>query len=145
MCLALAVTVTSVTQAEGMKFARFQSGDTIAYGIVEGNRVRQIDGDLFGNWSKTDKTFAHQRRDTPRPNGTPPQVIALAGNYHSHIATGEKDGHDHRGPRPPPRRPISRRARPRRTPPRRPRHAPVDEVPEKFRMPQPFYKRPVLS
>ena len=32
------------------RYVRFQSGSTIAYGIVEGDRVRQLDGNLFGEW-----------------------------------------------------------------------------------------------
>ena len=39
------------TQAEAKhatKFVRFQVGEHISYGIVEGSQVRQISGDLFG-------------------------------------------------------------------------------------------------
>ena len=38
------------------RYVRFQTGETIAYGIVEGDSVRQIDGDLFGKWQPTDRT-----------------------------------------------------------------------------------------
>ena len=31
------------------RYARFQAGGSIAYGIVEGDRIRQIEGDLFGD------------------------------------------------------------------------------------------------
>ena len=27
-------------------------------GLVEGDRIRQLTGDLFGSWSKSDKTYA---------------------------------------------------------------------------------------
>ncbi len=37
------------------RFARFQVGNTVAYGLVENEQVRQIDGDLFGEWKPGDK------------------------------------------------------------------------------------------
>ena len=70
--------------AEPMKFLRFQSGDTIAYGLLEGDRVRQLSGDLFGSWSKTDKTHALKEIKLLPPT-QPTQVLALAGNYRSHL------------------------------------------------------------
>ncbi|MCA9076204.1 MAG: fumarylacetoacetate hydrolase family protein [Planctomycetaceae bacterium] len=140
MCLALAVIASSDVQAAGMKFARFQSGDTIAYGIVEGDRVRQIDGELFGDWKKTDKTFALSDVTLLVPT-EPSQVIALAGNYHSHIATGEKTvttivttttttTTDLQSGETTSNSTSTTETRS------------SDEVPEKFRMPQPFYKSP---
>jgi 2-keto-4-pentenoate hydratase/2-oxohepta-3-ene-1,7-dioic acid hydratase in catechol pathway len=70
--------------AEPMKFLRFQAGDTIAYGLLEGDRVRQLSGDLFGSWSKTDKTHALKEVKLLPPT-QPTQVLALAGNYRSHL------------------------------------------------------------
>lgn len=73
------------SQASGTKFARFRVGDSVAYGIVEGDRLRQLSGDLFGKWKKTDKTYALDDVELLVPT-TPTQVIALAGNYVSHLA-----------------------------------------------------------
>ncbi|MCU0872759.1 MAG: fumarylacetoacetate hydrolase family protein [Pirellulaceae bacterium] len=84
-------------------FVRFQAGGLVAYGAVEGDRVRQLSGDLFGSWTKTDKTYSLREIKILTPT-TPTQVLALAGNYKSHI----KDS----------------------------------DVPEKFRIPQPFFKSP---
>lgn len=69
-----------------MKFARFQVGGKTAYGIVEGDRVRQLDGDLFGEWTRTDKTHALSEVTLLVPT-RPTQVLALAGNYRSHVGT----------------------------------------------------------
>jgi len=66
------------------KYARFQIGDTIAYGIVEGERVRQIDGDLFGKWSLTDRTYALNDVKLLVP-ATPSKILAMAGNYKTHL------------------------------------------------------------
>ncbi len=66
------------------RFCRFQVGKTIAYGIVEGNRVRQLAGGLFGDIQKTNKTYALNEVKLLVPT-RPTQVFAMAGNYKSHI------------------------------------------------------------
>jgi 2-keto-4-pentenoate hydratase/2-oxohepta-3-ene-1,7-dioic acid hydratase in catechol pathway len=72
--------------AEGpQRYLRFQKGDTVAYGLLEGDRVRQLKGDLFGEWKKTDTTHAVDDVKLLPPT-KPSQVLALAGNYRSHLA-----------------------------------------------------------
>ena len=44
--------------AEPLKYLRFQKGDKVAYGLLEGSRVRELSGDLFGAPSKTATTYA---------------------------------------------------------------------------------------
>lgn len=138
IALVVVFLATSSLAAEVQKFARFQVGEALAYGLVEGDRIRQLDGDLFGDWRPTDKTFALKEVRLLVPT-QPTQVLALAGNYENHINKGltttiitttktivtdpktgtttsstttteevRKDG----------------------------------EVPEKFRIPQPFFKSP---
>lgn len=75
---------TSAMAAEPAKYVRFQVGETTAYGLVEGDRVRQLSGDLFGAWTKTDKTFALKEVKLLVPT-QPTQVLAMAGNYKSHL------------------------------------------------------------
>ena len=88
---------------ESAKYLRFQIGDVEAYGRLEGQRVRQLDGDLFGTWKPTDKMY--ELADVHLlPPTRPTQVFALAGNYRSHLNQ--------------------------------------DDIPEKFRIPQPFFKSP---
>jgi len=71
-----------------IRYARFQAGDEIAYGIVEGDSVRQIDGDLFGKFEPTDKT--HKLADVKLlVPAEPSKVLAAARNYRSHGASGE--------------------------------------------------------
>ena len=67
------------------KFARFRSGDTVAYGLVEGDTIRQISGDLFGAWQRTDRTYPLSNVKILAPT-QPTQVLAMAGNYKSHLA-----------------------------------------------------------
>jgi 2-keto-4-pentenoate hydratase/2-oxohepta-3-ene-1,7-dioic acid hydratase in catechol pathway len=84
-----------------VRYARFQVGDQIAYGTVEGNTIRQLQGDLFGSREPTDKVYPLASVKLLVPV-EPTQVFALAVNYKS--------------------------------------HAPGEEIPEKFKIPQPFYK-----
>ena len=66
------------------KFVRFRAGDRDVYGVVEGNNVKEIEGDLFSKWTPTDKT--HRLADiTILVPTTPRKVIALAGNYRDHL------------------------------------------------------------
>ena len=67
------------------RYVRFKAGDTVAYGIVEKDRVQQLAGDLFGIWKKTESFYDLQEIEILVPT-QPTQVIALAGNYRSHLA-----------------------------------------------------------
>jgi 2-keto-4-pentenoate hydratase/2-oxohepta-3-ene-1,7-dioic acid hydratase in catechol pathway len=69
------------------KYGRFQIGEAVAYGVVEGDRVRQLKGDLFGTREVTDKSYPLKEVKWLVPV-EPKQVFALAGNYKSHL--GEK-------------------------------------------------------
>jgi 2-keto-4-pentenoate hydratase/2-oxohepta-3-ene-1,7-dioic acid hydratase in catechol pathway len=55
---------------------------------VEGDRVRQLDGDLFGAWKKTEKTYPLADVHVLIPT-RPTQVLAMAGNYKSHLKEAE--------------------------------------------------------
>lgn len=83
---------TCVVAAEppkaGERFARFRVGDSTAYGVVEGDRVRELEGDPFGDRVKTDRTHALKDVTLLAPT-QPTQVFALAGNYRSHL--GQKE------------------------------------------------------
>ncbi len=69
------------------KFARFQIGEIVAYGIVEGEHLRQLDGDLFSKWKKTEKTYKIEDVTLLVPTQAT-QVFAMAGNYKSHLTNG---------------------------------------------------------
>lgn len=89
LCIALCFVVASVAvgaekTASPVKYVRFQQGNTIAYGIVEGDRIREIDGDLFGQWKPTEATHELAEVTLLVPT-TPSKVIALAGNYKDHL------------------------------------------------------------
>ena len=66
------------------RYARFQAGETIAYGIVEGDRIRRIEGDLFGTRRPTETTHALADVTLLVPT-TPSKVLAVGLNYRSHL------------------------------------------------------------
>jgi 2-keto-4-pentenoate hydratase/2-oxohepta-3-ene-1,7-dioic acid hydratase in catechol pathway len=85
ICLTFVITSRWATAADPKHYLRFQKGETVAYGLLEGERVRELAGDLFGTWSKTE--IVHALSDVKvLPPTQPSQVLALAGNYRSHVA-----------------------------------------------------------
>jgi len=66
------------------RYVRFRIGETTAYGIVEGDQVRQLSGDLFGSWARTQTRYPLDKVKLLVPT-KPTKVLALAGNYKSHL------------------------------------------------------------
>ena len=83
---------TPAAERKVTKYARFEAGGAAAYGIVEGERVRQIDGEPFGSWKPTDKTYALSEIKLLTPT-RPTKILACAGNYKSHL--GDAPPHPH--------------------------------------------------
>lgn len=131
---------TAIHAADGpTRFARFQFGDTVGYGVVDGDQLTLIEGDLFGPWRKTSQTFSLEEVTLLVPT-QPTQVIALAGNYRSHLA-GEES--------------VTtivttttttttdlKTGKTESTTTSKTEHRSSTEIPEKFRIPQPFFKSP---
>ncbi|MGD9719627.1 MAG: fumarylacetoacetate hydrolase family protein [Pirellulales bacterium] len=86
-CL-LWVCLSQVAQAEVKRYARFQADNVVAYGIVEKDQIRQINGDLFGEWTPGDQTYPLASVKLLVPVERPSQVLALAGSYKSHLGAG---------------------------------------------------------
>ncbi len=83
--LLLTVATAKRTQADdGQKYVRFEKDGAISYGLVEGDKVRRLKGDLFGTWSKTNDLIALADIKILIPS-VPTNVIALAGNYRDHL------------------------------------------------------------
>jgi 2-keto-4-pentenoate hydratase/2-oxohepta-3-ene-1,7-dioic acid hydratase in catechol pathway len=76
--------LTSYCTAEVTRYLRFEKNGKTAYGLVEGTRVRELIGDLFASPTKTDRTYAIDEIKILPPT-VPTQVLALAGNYRSHL------------------------------------------------------------
>jgi len=69
-----------------IKWVRFETGGKISYGLVEGDRIRQVSGDPFRGWKRTRKTFALEDVKLLVPT-QPTKVLAAALNYTSHLGT----------------------------------------------------------
>ena len=73
-----------------MKFVRFQHENRIAYGFVEGNRIRPIEGDPFSGYKPdgSDIPLSSARLLAPcRPS----KIVAVGVNYLDHAAEFKKD------------------------------------------------------
>lgn len=84
LVLAAAGSLAAAGEAKGVKYARFQVAGKTACGIVEGDAIRQIEGDLLGAKRPTGKTFKLTEVKLLPPT-RPGKILALAGNYKSHL------------------------------------------------------------
>lgn len=83
--LALASTAICAGEKEPTKYVRFEAAGKTAYGIVEGEKVRELKGDLFGEFEVTGTW--HKLSDVRiLVPSQPSKVLAAAGNYLSHLA-----------------------------------------------------------
>ena len=66
------------------KYVRYRNGSAIAYGLLDGDTVREIRGDLFGahKLSGTKHKLSEVKLLHPC---TPPKVLAVGLNYRSHL------------------------------------------------------------
>jgi 2-keto-4-pentenoate hydratase/2-oxohepta-3-ene-1,7-dioic acid hydratase in catechol pathway len=86
--LLLAVPLGGQPTDEVVQFVRYEQEGLVSYGVLEGDRIMEIDGDLFGQHRATDRwvDLADVRLLTPTPAK---KVIAVGLNYQSHL--GERE------------------------------------------------------
>lgn len=72
-----------------MLFARFRRDDDEVFGLVEGDRVRPLDGDLFGDYRPRDEDLPLESVQLLAPV-LPGKILAAAVNYPSHVAESQK-------------------------------------------------------
>jgi len=138
VCAVVTLIAADLTAADPVRYCRFQSGDKIAYGLVEGEKIRELEGE-FGAWTKTETTHDLAKVALLVPC-EPTQILALAGNYESHlgdedavtttvttIVTVKTDRKTGKTTTTTTSTDDTRRS---------------GEVPEKFKIPQPFFKSP---
>lgn len=88
--LGLVMSFAAATRgAEPQRYVRYSLGDATSYGILEGEQVREIDGDLFGEWRLGKRVTPLSSVKLLVPVERPSQVIALAGSYKSHLGAGD--------------------------------------------------------
>lgn len=76
-------------QDEATRYVRYEVDGRTAYGILDGETVRELDGNLFDLPSETGRTHARSDVDLLAPVDDPTKVIAVGFNYLSHIGDAE--------------------------------------------------------
>lgn len=75
--------------AQGViKYVRYSHGGTMSYGILDGDTVHALEGDLFASPQRTGTTYALDEVELLAPVA-PSKVIAVGLNYRSHIGDQE--------------------------------------------------------
>lgn len=73
-----------------MKYVRYSGKDNIpTYGILEGEQIRRISGDLFGAYSVTDEYVAAAAVKL-LPPCVPSKIVCVGVNYLSHILEAQQ-------------------------------------------------------
>lgn len=79
---------SSYALGEVTKFARVEVDGRAVYGIVANGSVTEIEGDIFGDWKRTNRSHSLESVKLLVPT-TPVHVLAMAGNYRSHLRDAE--------------------------------------------------------
>ncbi len=69
------------------RYVRFQHGDQVQFGILRGEQIQPIDGDLFGARQPAGDRLNAADVKLLYPV-EPTKILALAGNYSDHLAAG---------------------------------------------------------
>jgi 2-keto-4-pentenoate hydratase/2-oxohepta-3-ene-1,7-dioic acid hydratase in catechol pathway len=86
---AIAVTAAtqSIAQDSGIKrYVRYQKGSAISHGIIDGDVIRPIRGELFGSHKETGEKIKASDVKLLFPV-VPPKVLAVGLNYRSHLGS----------------------------------------------------------
>ena len=74
-----------------MKFVRFATGNGAAYGIVDGDTVKEISNSPIGrDYTETGKTHSLNEIKILAPNPKPGKMLCLALNYGSHLLGADR-------------------------------------------------------
>lgn len=77
-----------VSAAEPTRYVRFQHGERTAYGILNDTTITVLEGNLFASPKQTSEKLSLDEVTLLTPT-EPTQVLALAGNYRSHLDNTE--------------------------------------------------------
>lgn len=73
-----------------MKLVRAKRKDEIFYGVLEGDRIDRIEGDLFGDWHRTGDWIGRPEVQLLAPVA-PVNIFAIGLNYRKHASESEMD------------------------------------------------------
>jgi 2-keto-4-pentenoate hydratase/2-oxohepta-3-ene-1,7-dioic acid hydratase in catechol pathway len=83
LLLAVAAPIT-VLPAQVTRYVRYSAAGTTSYGMLDGQTIRELRGDLFASPQPTGRTLRLDQVKLLAP-GTPGKVIAVGLNYISHL------------------------------------------------------------
>jgi 2-keto-4-pentenoate hydratase/2-oxohepta-3-ene-1,7-dioic acid hydratase in catechol pathway len=66
-----------------MKFVRFQQGAAIRYGVLEGENIRIVEGDIFAKWAMGNQVIKPDTVKLLAPCA-PSKAVCIGLNYHGH-------------------------------------------------------------
>src|SRR6187397_3020007 len=84
VALTAAIATDRATAQQPVKYVRYSLAGRVAYGLLEGDRVRELNGDLFANPRPTGATVRLSDVKLLAPV-EPSKVIAVGLNYKSHL------------------------------------------------------------
>ena len=82
------ITPLSAQEHDPMHIVRYSLNGRVSYGILQGERIQEIDGDVFGEHDATDR-WVDLVDVTLLPPTDPQKVIAVGLNYRSHLGNRE--------------------------------------------------------
>jgi 2-keto-4-pentenoate hydratase/2-oxohepta-3-ene-1,7-dioic acid hydratase in catechol pathway len=82
----LLIALPVLAQSTVTRYVRYEAGGTVAYGLLDGETIRTIDGDPFGAARPTGRTVRLADVKLLAPV-MPSKVIAVGLNYKSHLGT----------------------------------------------------------
>ena len=82
--LVLAVSSSTFAQ-EVTRYVRYEDNDKVSYGILEGQIIHELEGDVFTSDQRTGKTVRIGDVQVLAPT-SPRKVIAVGFNYISHLS-----------------------------------------------------------
>ncbi len=77
-----------------MRIARIKTNDQTAYAVVEQDGYHLVEGDIFGEWTATDRVVPVDAASLLAPVD-PPQVIAIGLNYRRHAQESGMEPPEH--------------------------------------------------
>ena len=89
LALAISLTVSGVTTAqEPTTYVRYELGGNVSYGVLEGETIHELRGDIFDSIERTGDTVALDAVRVLSPTA-PKKVVAIGFNYGSHLGDAE--------------------------------------------------------
>ncbi len=89
LALAISLTVSGGTTAqEPTTYVRYELGGNVSYGVLEGETIHELRGDIFDSIERTGDTVALGAVRVLSPTA-PKKVVAIGFNYGSHLGDAE--------------------------------------------------------